>query len=194
MGIYDVELVSSTIGFKTHTKGERHNFFPFAEMLKVNPENHLCMLFSFPSPLQPTHIIFPSSNRLGWRRGVDEAIISDFHIDGSERIHIQWIHTSFSANDHSKIPEGIQVELDHSLILWIVLITSISGSILHYLGLKAHRVISHLYGKQAQLELWKSFGQWYFMVVITFKMHLIHKHTQTDYSEVQTGEKNSMHC
>ena len=89
MGIYDVELVSSTIGFKTHTKGERHNFFPFAEMLKVNPENHLCMLFSFPSPLQPTHIIFPSSNRLGWRRGVDEAIISDFHIDGSERIHIQ---------------------------------------------------------------------------------------------------------
>ena len=69
MGIYDVELVLSTVGFNTHTKGKRHNFFPLAEMLKVNPEKHLCMFFSFPSPLQPTHIIFPSSNRLGWRRG-----------------------------------------------------------------------------------------------------------------------------
>ena len=162
--------------------------------MKSQPREALVHVFLIPQPppTHPHHFSFLKQVRV--EKGVIEAIISDFHMDGSERIHIQWIHTSSSAKDHSKIPEGIQVGLDHNLMLWIVLITSLSSSILHYLGPKAHKVISHLYGKQAQLELWKSFGQWYFMVVITIKMHLIHKHTWIDCSGVRTGVGWEMAC
>ena len=168
--------VLSTTGFNTHTKGERH-IFPPSRNVKVNPENHLCMFSSSLTspPTPPTSFFRLQTGECG----------EGGHWDH----HIWFSHWWIWRNAHSmnsqclfyrrpqQIPEAIQMGLDHCLNLWIALITSISGSILNYLGPKAHEVISHLYGEQAQLELWKRFGQWYFMVVITFNMHLTHKCT-----------------
>lgn len=146
-------------------------------MLKLS-QRTTCACFPHPSPPPPTQptSFFPLQTGEGGEGG---------HCDHHIWFSHWWIWTNARCMNSQcllyrrpqQIPEAIQMGLDHSLNLWIVLITSISGSILNYLGPKAHEVISHLYGEQAQLELWKRFGQWYFMVVITFKTHLIHKCT-----------------